>query len=370
MVTLRPFSSRSGAATLVLAAALLASAAAYADTTADQRAAAQALFDDARKLIADKKWVEACPKLEESQRLDPGLGTLLNLAECQSQIGKTASAWANFLEAAYQAKASNQAKREATARAHAAALEAKLSRITILAVGAASAGLEIRRDGVVVAASLVGTAVPVDPGEHTVSASAPGKRPWSTKVVVRAEGHMVSVSVPQLEDVGPGAPPGPEPTPVTPKPNTVPGAPAQGPAAPGEPPPHPADADDAGRGQRIGGIAMVVLGAGGLVIGAAFTGLASKKLSDSNAQGCDKATNVCSNPTAFGLRNDARTFGNVATGGWVAGGLVAAGGVALLVTSVLMKPRPESPATGASSFQPIFSIDPRGGATIGTSGRF
>jgi hypothetical protein len=376
MVTLRLFSSRCAPAAVILAT-LLSSGAARADITADQRAAAQALFDDARKLIADKKWVEACPKLEESQRLDPGLGTLLNLAECQSQIGKTASAWANFLEAAYQAKATNQAKREATARAHATALEPKLSRITILAVGAAAAGLEIRRDGVVVAASVVGTAVPVDPGEHTVSASAPGKRAWSTKVVVRADGHMASVSVPQLEDVGPGSPPGPEPPPGTPKP--PPGTPRanpppQGPGAPPEPPSQPPEADDAGpRGQRIGGIALVVVGAGGLAIGAAFTALASKKLNDSNAQGCNKTTNVCSNPTAFGLRNDARTFGNVATGGWVAGGLVAAGGVALLVTSVLMKPRPESPASGTSSLVPnfsIFSIDGRGGATIGTSGRF
>src|SRR5512138_2397422 len=116
------------AASLAAGLALAAALPARADTTAEQRAAAQALFDDARRLMADKKYAEACPKLEESQRLDPGIGTLLNLAECQSLTGRTASAWANFLEAAYQAKAAGQAKRENTARSRAAALEPKLSR--------------------------------------------------------------------------------------------------------------------------------------------------------------------------------------------------------------------------------------------------
>src|SRR5260221_11014313 len=62
--------------------------------------AARTLFDEGRKLLADGKYDAACPKLEESQRLDPGTGTLFNLADCWEQIGRTASAWARFLEGA------------------------------------------------------------------------------------------------------------------------------------------------------------------------------------------------------------------------------------------------------------------------------
>src|SRR5882757_3842955 len=85
-------------------------------------AVAQALFDQAKKLIADGHASEACPKLEESQRLEPRSGTLINLASCYEQTGRLASAWSKYIEAATSAKASGNSAREAVARQHAAAL--------------------------------------------------------------------------------------------------------------------------------------------------------------------------------------------------------------------------------------------------------
>jgi hypothetical protein len=338
---------------------------AFAQPSPEARAAASALFDDGRRLMSENKFAEACPKLEESQRIDPGLGTLLNLAECQSQVGRTASAWANFLEAAYQAKALGQTKRENTARAHAAALEPKLSRLTILAVVPAGTKVEIKRDGSVVASSLVGTAVPIDPGEHKVSASAPGKQPWETKVTVNPDGHQVTVSVPQLEDAGPTLPPPPPEVklPVAPAPPLAPPPPPPPVIPPPSQPPTPPSEVSTGKGPRAAGVVLTILGAGGLGTGIAFAVLAKQKLDDSNAQGCKG--NVCPG-MSFDTRSTAATYGNVATGTLIGGGVLAAGGIGLLIGAAVIS------KGGSSGSAPKVTAggDPRGGASVGLTGRF
>src|SRR5512140_214162 len=75
-------------------------------------AAAQSLFTEAKRLMADGRYPEACAKLEESQRLDPGMGTKYQLATCYAHVGRTASAWAAFLDVAAQAKTAGQSARE------------------------------------------------------------------------------------------------------------------------------------------------------------------------------------------------------------------------------------------------------------------
>src|SRR4051812_24565538 len=58
--------------------------------------ASQALFDEGRRLLEAGNYVEACAKLDESYRLDAAAGTLLNLALCHEQQGRSASAWFEY----------------------------------------------------------------------------------------------------------------------------------------------------------------------------------------------------------------------------------------------------------------------------------
>jgi serine/threonine-protein kinase len=358
--------SRASGLALAIALAASAPAVAHADPSAQDRASAQALFDDARRLMAEKKYAEACPKLEESQRIDPGLGTLLNLAECQALIGKTASAWANFLEAAYQAKNSGQTKRENTARDRAAKLESKLSKLTILAVPTGGVQLEIKRDGIVVSPSLVGTSVPVDPGDHIVSVTAPGKKPWQTQVTIKPDGHLATVSVPQLEDevsVKPTPaplPPPPEVKPSSPPPEVKPTT------SPSEvkpaPPPPEAPLPDNPRGTaslQVAGSVVGVLGLAGLGTGGAFAYLAHQKYHEADKQ-CP--ANSCTTRSAYDAREEAIRDANIATGAIVGGAVLAAGGLALLIVAGRRSSPP--PVTA------LVSIDPGRGAAFGLKGSF
>lgn len=160
-----------------------------------ERALAEALFNEALALLEQGNAARACPKLEESQRLDAGIGTLLYLADCYRRLGRTASAWGTFLEAAYLAKSSRD-EREAVALEQARALEPELSHLTIEASNVA--GLEIWHDGRVLGPALWGTRLPVDPGAHRVEARAPGHQPWAIDITVSPGPTERTLRVPAL----------------------------------------------------------------------------------------------------------------------------------------------------------------------------
>ena len=164
---------------------------------ADDEAASRALFAEARRLVAAGDYVHACPKFEDSYRLDPGIGTSYNLADCFAHVGRTASAWARFLDVAAATKAAGQTDREALARARAQALEPQLSRLTVV-VSQPVDGLVVKRDATIVGEAAWGVAVPVDPGPHTIEATAPNRKSWSSTMEVPAGAGSVSIEVPPL----------------------------------------------------------------------------------------------------------------------------------------------------------------------------
>ena len=194
---------------LALGVGLLLSTPAAAETPAaakegapspQDRAAAQALFDQGRELMQSGHPADACPRFEESERLEPGLGTRFHLAACYEALGKLASADALFLEVAAEAKARGQEERERLARQRAESIEPRLSRLTIEVPFAGDADLRIERDGTPIGSAQWGVAIPVDPGPHRVSASAPGRAPWSTEVTVPGDAAFTRVEIPPLVD--------------------------------------------------------------------------------------------------------------------------------------------------------------------------
>lgn len=250
----------SGLAVLALPLALtLSSTAAFAQGSAQDTAVARSLFRDARKLMETGRYADACPKLEESQRLDPGVGTQFNLADCWEHTGRTASAWAMFLDVAAATRAVGQSDREALARERAEKLEKKLSRLA-LRVEETDPGLEIRRDGAILGRPSWGTEVPVDPGTRTIEASAPGKRSWSTRIAVPASATVTTVTIPKLE-----AAPASEPT--EPASSTA-DSPSGAPGASGEA--HDGAGRSSGNGQRVVALGLGGVGVVGLAVGTFF----------------------------------------------------------------------------------------------------
>jgi hypothetical protein len=167
---------------------------------ADNVSKARELFSEARKLVQDGNYAQACGKFEESLKLNVGIGTQFNLADCWEHVGRTASARSLFLGAAASAHALGQAEREQVAKARADALEPRLLRL-VIDVRATDAELVIRRNQVPIERESWSTATAVDPGAYLIEASAPGKKSWSARVTVPATAtETVSVTVPPLED--------------------------------------------------------------------------------------------------------------------------------------------------------------------------
>ncbi|MGK4001552.1 tetratricopeptide repeat protein [Sorangium sp. So ce1036] len=315
---------------LGLCAALISGALpARAEPSAAEKAVAEALFDAALDLMRQGRSADACPKLEESHRIDPGIGTLLYLAECYENTGRTASAWATFRQAMSESRAAGQAERARKAQARAARLEPTLSKLSIRVApeNVSLPEFTVRSSGKVVERAVFGIAIPVDPGEIAIEASAPGHETWRTTVKLGKNKAVANVDVPPLERLE--APP---PAPGEPPPGEAVGpAPTRGAPAP-TPTPAPAPAPAGSRGDTMRTIGLVVGGAGivGLGVGTFFGVKALSKNGD--AEGYCKGGSTCEDPRGVTLTEEASsaaTASNIAFG--VGAAAVVGGAVLYLV---------------------------------------
>lgn len=321
------WSKKSATWSLCLALGLGASSA-YGQTA---EAKAEELFNKAVELSEQRNYAEACPLLAESHKLDPRASTMFALADCERLGGKIASAVEHFRAylKEYDVMKSDVRKRHGqranSAKGYIKSLEPQLPMLKMSFFSGIPDEFVLTIDGKVIHRISLDKDFPVDPGDHLIVVQVPG-RTDSTQRISIANKEKKNIDL----VVGPVAAPN--------------------------------DDGDESRGtsprKKIG---FIVLGTGaaGLIFGGVMGGLAvgKKNIVDEHCTGlnCDA--------DGFDAVNQGRTFGNLSTVGFAAGGVLAAVGAVLIITAPKSTPK-TSWLTG------IGATATAGGAFVGVEGRF
>ncbi len=320
-------------ASLVAAFATWAISASASDPPPAARdpARADALFRSGRAAFKRADYPRACRDFAESARLDPAVGTKLNLSECEEKLGRLASALIHLRAAMGELRPDDE--RLAIARSRLSDLERWVPRLGVRIASDAPRGTVVLRDGVELAPSALATEEPVDPGEHQLLIRAPRREAKTLSLTLR-EGETRTIVV------SPGAP-------VVATEGTV-----------GRAPP-PTEAADEGSGQRR--VGLVASGAGLLVVAAGvFTGLRARSdLRESKDEWCGEAIgqddpNRC-DATGLELRDGAATFADWSTALFVGGGVLLAGGAFLVFGPVLGRTSKSGSSARSAGLQARFA---------------
>jgi hypothetical protein len=325
-------------------------------------AIAEGLFREGRLLMDHGKIDEACDKFDASQRMSPAVGTQLNLAICREKQGRTATAWSLFAEVESVSLRAGDDVRAGVAHEHGTALAGQLKKV-VIEVPTPPAGMVIKLDGIALPPGALGTEIPLDPGSHTLVATAPGKKKWEqANLALGPSATTVHVRV-ELENEA--AAPAPAPT-----------VPASAPAAtkPSEPTPTAAapagelDAASApdyneGRANDTKRIVGIALGGVGLVALGFATYYGVTALSRKNDEANYPAGSV-DRHTVYQQASDAQTAELVVG----AAGLVCVGAAAYLVLTSL--PSGSGPAPAAAGRVHVLPSVGAGGGGLTLTGAF
>lgn len=280
--------------TLTLMGCLALANSARAQRPADA-AAAQALFERGRQAAQQGDWAAACAAFAESQRLDPGAGTLMNWATCETRQNQLASAWQHFNEAAALLKPTDD--RAAFVNAQIRKLAARLPRLTIRLAATTPPGTRVLRAGAELGSASLGVPTPVDPGEVELVVVCPGRQTRRSLVNVH-EAEQVDVTL-EAGDSLPAA--APTPTPLTGRAN-------------------------ANLSHTLG-LSLVAVGSLGFGLGVASSVLVSQRKQTAE-QHCPN--NVCDD-LGYQAAKSGQTWLIVNTLAWSLGGAALIGGATLLV---------------------------------------
>jgi hypothetical protein len=261
----------------------------------DSAAAAESLFNDAREAMAKKNFNQACAKFQESNRLDPAVGTLFNLANCEEQRGRLATAWTLFQQVIGKLAPGDPRLPIATDRS--GALDARVPRLTIRARHEMPAGTVVNVAGLSLGAAALGSPLALNPGVYRISVFPPGK-PVQLFSVTLAEGDAAEISVPA--DLSGGLP-----------------ALANSSAGPGPARDSRTTGEDARDNAKMLAYVSGGVGAAALAVGiiSGLIGLHKESIGDAN---CSDKTRTCSQ-TGYDANQSAGSLATVSTIGFAAG---------------------------------------------------
>ena len=287
----------------------------------DSAAAADLLFNDARAAMVAKKFNVACAKFRESNRLDPAVGTLFNLANCEAQRGHLVASWALYRQVLEKLPPDDP--RASVAKTQVQSLDARVPRLTIRARGEMPAGTTVHVAGLVLSPASLNSPLPLDPGSYAISVVAPGRARQEFSVTL-AEGDAAEFPV-SVGSSTSASPPHVAPIAVVTSSQPI-----------------GAGDDDDRKTRELLAYAGIGVGAAGITLGiiTGLFGLHEEALGNPN---CSDVTRTC-NQRGYDANQSAKSLATVSTLGFVVGVLAGGAGTYLWLTL----PDAKSGAAGSS----------------------
>ena len=322
----------------ILGAAVLLGVAWSADAHA-KNTSADTDVREAKLLMEQKRYSDACPMIAESHRREPSGEKIFELGRCHYEQGRIATAYYELREAIDIAKRDGRRDRVKPAMTMLEDIEQKLPKLNVTVALKVSSipGFEIKRDGMALRPQEWGTNIPADPGVHTILATAPGHEPMLHTIELQPDGTVGQISVDKLEPAG-----------------QKPRAEAPRPMRPEADKPKSASAIQRTAGLILGGVGVGAIGAGAVLGLRASTVQAE---SDAHCKG-----SLCS-PEGRDMRNSAETLGTASTLMLIGGGVATAGGLMLFMTAPAVSSQ-ERAARGPAVTQ--VGVGPTGGFIAGS----
>lgn len=264
-------------------------------TPSAARAEPERLFQEAARRMNAGDYARACPLLEQSQKLEPASGTLLNLGDCYEHLERMPLAYRAFAEARELSISTSRLDRAEVAAARMKRLMPLVHFIQVLPPTRQPEGLSVTLDNEELPASRWSTPLPVEPGVHIIRVSAPGLLAHRGEIAEGPLGTLTTYQIPELA----------RPVPVR-------ASETSGPKL---------------DGQQIAAISAGSLGVAGLVVGTVF-GLRSIAKHQQSEDYCGTGP-LCQDERGVTRMEEARRAGNVSTAGFIVGG-VGLGAAAVL----------------------------------------